>query len=362
VAARAAIALTIVLAACSSGHSTRTADAPTTTAAASATTPSSPPTTKPVTTTTVKRARPVVFAFGGDVHFEGVLRNLLAANPSTVLAPIAPELQSADIAMVNLETAVTERGVPQPKQFNFRAPPSAFTALAAGGVDVTTMANNHGMDYGTVGLNDSLDAIRVTRFPVVGIGADAAHAYAPYRRVVRGQRIAIIGATQVIDDALIPTWTASDMHGGLASAKDVDRLVAAVRKARPSSDTVVVFLHWGREGATCPTTIQRELALQLVDAGADIIVGSHAHRLLGAGRLGNAFVDYGLGNFAFYAQGGPGAQTGVLLITATGRHINSYEWRPAVISGGVPRPLSGAAADAARAEWQGRRSCTDLAP
>ncbi len=179
---------------------------------------------------------------------------------------------------------------------------------------------------------------------------------------MHGQRIAIIGATQVIDDVLIPTWTATDTHAGLASAKEVDRLAAAVLKARANSDTVVVFLHWGQEGTTCPTSIQTELAHRLVDAGADIIVGSHAHRLLGAGRLGNAFVDYGLGNFAFYAQGGPGAETGVLLVTVTGRHVDRYEWRPAVISGGVPRPLSGAAALTAVAQWQGKRSCTDLAP
>jgi poly-gamma-glutamate synthesis protein (capsule biosynthesis protein) len=364
VAARAGLALAVLLAfvpaACSSGPSARRADSPSTTSVASA--PTSSSTTRPVTTTTVKPDRPVVLAFGGDVHFEGVLRNLLAADPATVLAPIAPVLESADIAMVNLETAITERGVPQPKQYTFRAPPSAFTALAAGGVDVTTMANNHGFDFGPVGLDDSLDAIRVTRFPVVGIGSDAAHAYAPFRRTVHGERIAIIGATQVIDDALIPTWTASDTHGGLASAKDVDRLVAEVRKARVDSDTVVVFLHWGQEGMTCPTPTQTELAHRLVDAGADIIVGSHAHRLLGAGRLGTAFVDYGLGNFAFYTQGGPGAETGVLFVTVTGRHIDGYAWRPAVINGGVPRPLTGTAGDAARARWQSRRSCTDLAP
>ncbi len=315
-----------------------------------------------MTTTTVKPDRPVVLAFGGDVHFEGVLRSLLAADPATVLAPIAPVLEPADIAMVNLETAITERGAPQPKQYTFRAPPSAFTALAAGGVDVATMANNHGVDFGPVGLLDSLDAIRASRFPVVGIGADAAHAYAPFRRTVHGERIAIIGATQVIDDTLIPTWSASETRGGLASAKDVDRLVAAVRKARADSDTVVVFLHWGQEGTTCPTSTQTQLARQLVGAGADVIVGSHAHRLLGAGRLGTAFVDYGLGNFAFYAQGGPAADTGVLFVTVTGRHIDRFDWRPAVISGGVPRPLSGSAAASALAQWQGRRSCTDLTP
>ena len=84
--------------------------------------------------------------------------------------------------------------------------------------------------------------------------------------------------------------------------KNVDVLVAAVRAARLVSDTVVVYLHWGIEGHTCPSSDQRALAQALVLAGADVVVGSHAHRLLGGGRLGSAFVDYGLGNFAFYAR------------------------------------------------------------
>ena len=100
-----------------------------------------------------------------------------------------------------------------------------------------------------------------------------------------------------------------------------------------------MFLHWGIETQTCPSPDQQQLARTLVDAGADIVVGGHAHRLQGGGRLDAAFVGYGLGNFAFYARGGPGAQTGVVLVTATGRDIDAYEFVPAVISNGVPQPL-----------------------
>ena len=63
----------------------------------------------------------------------------------------------------------------------FRAPPSAFSALAAGGVDVASMANNHGMDYGESGLRDSLAAARRHRFPVIGIGLNDTQAYRPFR-------------------------------------------------------------------------------------------------------------------------------------------------------------------------------------
>ena len=217
-----------------------------------------PSTTLPpsTTTTTIGRrgsGQPVTLAFAGDVHFEGVLDDKLAADPSGVLAPVAPILSAADLAVVNLETAITERGEPAPKEFTFRAPPSALTALASAGVDAASMANNHGLDYGPVGLEDSLAAEAASGFPVIGIGRNATEAYAPYTATVKGQRIAVIGATQVLDDVLIAAWTATDTQAGLASAKEVERLVAAVTAARPTTDTLVVFLHWGIERQTCPS-------------------------------------------------------------------------------------------------------------
>ena len=352
-----------VLGACSGGES---ADgSATTTPTAKATTTAAPSTTLAPTTTTIGRrgsGEPVTFAFGGDTHFEGELESQLASNPSGMLSPIAPLLSAADLAVVNLETAITERGEPAPKEFTFRAPPSALTAVAWAGVDVVTMANNHGMDYGEVGLEDSLTATRLSGFPIVGIGNNAGEAYAPYRTTIKGQRIAVFGATQVLDDNLITAWTATDEQPGLASAKEVERLTASVATARADSDTIVVFLHWGVETQTCPTTTQQDLARQLVDAGADIVVGGHAHRLQGAGRMDNALIAYGLGNFVFYAKPGDGAKSGVLTVTATGRDIDSYQWHPATIRNGVPRPLEGDAEAAAVAEWDGLRGCTGLAP
>ena len=176
---------------------------------------------------------------------------------------------------------------------------------------------------------------------MIGAGKTEASAYAPFRTTVNGQRIAIIGATQVLDDELIGAWTARGGQPGLASAKRVDRLVREVKTARETSDTVVVFLHWGKELVECPTTDQRTLASRLVAAGADVIVGSHAHLLLGAGTLKRALVAYGLGNFVFYASKELTVRSGVLEVTITGRDVDAYRWRPARISGGLPRPLAG---------------------
>jgi poly-gamma-glutamate synthesis protein (capsule biosynthesis protein) len=304
----------------------------------------------------------VTFAFAGDVHFESPIRERLAASPASVLAPISPLLADADLAMVNLETAVTERGTPAAKAFVFRAPASAFAALRSGGVDVVSVANNHGMDYGRVGLRDTLAAGRRAGMPVVGAGYDDAQAYAPYRKTVNGQRIAIIGATQVLDDNLIEAWTAGRGKMGLASAKDEPRLLRAVREARRTSDTVVVFLHWGLELSGCPLAAQTSLARKLERAGADVVVGSHAHVLVGGGMLRRALVSYGLGNFVFYAGREATTQSGVLRVTVTGRRIDSYRWRPARISGGIPHPLSGSERARAVADWRALRSCTNLRP
>jgi poly-gamma-glutamate synthesis protein (capsule biosynthesis protein) len=306
--------------------------------------------------------RAVVLAFAGDVHFEGAVRSTLESRSRTVLGAIAPVLERADVAVVNLETAVTTRGSPQQKQYVFRAPPSAFAALATGGVDVATMANNHGMDYGVTGLRDSIAAARKAGFPVIGIGLDDTQAYRPYRATIRGRRIAILAATQVLDDNLISSWTAGPRKPGLASAKTVPRLLEAVRQARETSDTVAVFVHWGVELASCPTAAQRRLARQLIAAGADILVGSHAHRLLGAGRSGAAFVDYGLGNFAWYSTGGVTTETGVVLVTVTGRHVDGYRFVPARIVGGSPRALTGEDRAQAIRAWRSLRSCTGLRP
>jgi poly-gamma-glutamate capsule biosynthesis protein CapA/YwtB (metallophosphatase superfamily) len=304
--------------------------------------------------------KPVVLAFGGDVHFEGVLASKLAANASGLLDPIQPVLRQADLAVVNLETAVTTGGSPTPKAFVFRTPAAAFAALRGGGVDVASMANNHGLDYGVAGLRDSLAAAKRYRFPIVGIGLNAKQAYRPFRRTINGQRIAVIGATQVLDDELVSAWTAGPGKPGLASAKDVPRLLQEVRAARKTSDTVVVFLHWGIELEQCPSSDQRALARELVAAGADVVVGGHAHRVQGAGLIGSALVGYGLGNFVWYGTSELSTQTGVLLVTVDGRKVVGYRWVPARIVDGVPRPLTGSERRRELDSWHGLRSCTGL--
>jgi Bacterial capsule synthesis protein PGA_cap len=308
----------------------------------------------------------VTLAFGGDVNFPSgsTLGDRLADDPATALGTgVTSLLSGVNLSMVNLETALTNGTCPdpQPKTFDFDAPTSAITALQSAGVSLVTEANNHGEDCGEPGLQMALAARAQSKYTILGIGQNAAQAFTPYQVTIDGERIGIIAATQVIDDDLQTAWTATATQPGLASAYDVSDLVSTVEEARKVDDTVVVFLHWGVELDACPDPLQEPLANLLVQAGADIVIGSHAHVLLGGGYLGSAYVDYGLGNFAFYNAPPPTDESGSLVITVTGRHIDGVIWRPALIEDELPVPLTGAAATSALQSWANDRSCTDLA-
>lgn len=303
----------------------------------------------------------VTLAFAGDASFEG-LEAGLASDPRGLLSAIAPVLGAADVSMVNLEAALGTGGRREAKTFAFQVPEAALTALGAAGTDVVSMANNHGMDYGRSGLESSLQVRARSEVAVIGIGSDAEDAYRPYVTEVRGQRIGIIAANDVFDSNLVGSWTATDEQGGIASAEEAhqDRLAAEVAELRPQVDTLAVYLHYGTEKETCPNARQRELVDLLVDAGADIVVGSHAHRLQGLGYHGDRFVAYGLSNFVFRSPSDAGRASGVLTVTATGRRIDGYEWSPARITASVPAPLTGDAAQAARVQMDELRACADL--
>ena len=233
-------------------------------------------------------------------------------------------------------------------------------ALKAAGVDVVNMANNHALDYGPIGMEDTFDAIAASELSVVGIGHNASEAYRPYRTVINGQRIAIFGAVDWLEPALVSRWTATDTQPGLAFSIDRTRLVSAVAAVRPEVDTLVTFLHWGTEETHCASPEQQSLAQSLLGAGADIVVGSHAHRVFGAGHAGSSLVGYGLGNFVYWREDGESGRSGVLLVTATGRHIEAYSWVPARITHGIPVPETSGTAAEDIAEWARRRACSGL--
>lgn len=339
-------------------------------ATSSATAPAGPGSTRPPDPP--PRPRPLTIAVAGDVHFEGVLRERLS-RPATALAPVTGALAAADLAVVNLETSVGRGGRPVPgKRYTFQDPPTVFAALAAAGIDVATMANNHALDFGRdplAGMFAAADRARraVPPLDIVGIGRDVAEAFRPAFTDVDGTVVATLGASVADQDPTADPsgqGAATVVSPGTADALDPARLLAAVRRADRTADVVVAYLHWGVQGQPCPSDDQRTLAAGLVRAGADVVVGSHAHLVQGDGRLGPGYVAYGLGNYAWYTQDGATARTGVLTLTVRppadgGRaRVTRARWTPARIgSDGLPTPVRGAAARRFHEDQRTLRAC-----
>ncbi|MFF2042573.1 CapA family protein [Kitasatospora sp. NPDC058170] len=308
----------------------------------------------------------ITVAFAGDVHFEGRTESRLAVKaPEQPLGPISKTLSDADLAVLNLETAITDRGAPEPKTYTFRTSPKALTALRDSGVDVVSMANNHAVDFGADGLADSLAAKDASPIPIVGFGHNAKEAYAPYVTTVRGVKVAVVAASQV-EDLTNQKWRAGATKPGIASALDAAALVKAVEAAKQQAPVVLVYLHWGDEGKACPTSAQTAIAKKLAGVGATAVVGTHAHTMLGSGMLGNTYIGYGFGNFLWYGTSNYAFsnETGVTTLTlnAAGK-VTGETFAPATVDGqGVPVPQTGAAAEAALKRRDGLRGCTGLAP
>jgi len=308
----------------------------------------------------------VTLAFAGDIHFEGRVAALLNRRGAT-LGPMSSALRSADVAVVNLESALTSGGSPASKELEdpsrrywFRSPPSALALLDRSGVDVVSLANNHGADYGAAGLRDTLRLARSSPVAMIGVGQDPEQAFRPYETSINGVDVAVLAADASPLESNASIWDVGPDGPGLA--RDQTRLLAAVRAANAYSDVVAVYLHWGAENQRCPTAGQRKLAQKLADAGADVVVGTHAHVLLGAGMLDDTYVSYGIGNFLWY-HGSPPA-TGVLRLQIVDGKVVRDDWVPGEIrpSGGPPRPLTGSARGAAIGEWRNLRGCAYLAP
>lgn len=296
---------------------------------------------------------PITIAFVGDVTADGALLDRLAADPAGFVGPMAGTLRDADLVVANLDAPISSAPDPDAGA----APPGVLVALASAGVDVVSLANDRSLALGPAGPEEALASGAVA---LVGLGSDEAAAYRPFVREVGGHTVALVAATQVLEPERIATDTAGPGQPGVASAKRVDRLVAEAQSARAAADTVVVYVHWGTTGETCPTPSQQELAVALVAAGADVVAGPGAGRLQGAGRSGRAAVAYGLGGFLADSTDGP--ESGVLLVQIDGREVLDIGWVPARRVDGVPEPLAGADADAAVAGWDALRDCTDLTP
>ncbi|CAN5458387.1 hypothetical protein BH23ACT9_BH23ACT9_23660 [soil metagenome] len=282
-------------------------------------------------------APPITIAFAGDIHGEPPIDQLLRRGDNP-LEGVADLLGDADLAVVNLETAVGTLGRPADKTYTFQADPALATALADAGVDVVTLANNHALDYGIEAADETRAVVEGEGMAVVGYGRDAEDAYAAHVVDIGGRTVAVVGLSRVLP---VIDWAAEANRPGMASAYDTGAAVEAVRAASALADHVVVTIHWGQERWVCPNADQVSLARALSNAGADVIAGHHPHVLQGLVTFQDTLIAYSVGNFVFYARTPATRQSGVLTVTLGGGGVEDHLWSPAVIDGqGRPQPVA----------------------
>jgi poly-gamma-glutamate synthesis protein (capsule biosynthesis protein) len=255
-------------------------------------------------------------------------------------------LRRADLVVGNLESVITTRGTRTPKRYTFRAPARGAWALRDGGFDLVGVANNHALDFGRVGLRDTLANLRRVGVRPMGAGADRASARAPVIVSRNGLRIAFLDRADAgMDSNEWPHlhWEATRRTSGLAYARPRE-LRADVRAARTLADVVGVMLHSGREYARSPTPSQRRVVQAALEGGAAVVVSAHPHVLQRGRRMGSRVVAWSLGNFVFdgFATVPGGRDSVILDVTLGPDGVTSARWHPVVVRGGFPRPASGA--------------------
>jgi hypothetical protein len=254
-------------------------------------------------------------------------------------------LDRADLLIGNLECVISRRGTRQGKLYTFRARPRAVGALRKAGFDLVGLANNHALDYGRVGLRDTIRYVRDAGIRTMGAGADARAARAPRIVERNGLRIAFLDRADAhLDSYEWPglDWEATASRSGLAYARP-RQLKADVKAARKHADIVVVMLHSGREYANGPTRHQRRVIEAAVAGGAALVVSAHPHVLQRGQRDGTSYIAWSLGNFLFDGfETVPGARDSAILdVTLTRDGVQGVRWHPVLVRGGFPRPAHG---------------------
>jgi poly-gamma-glutamate capsule biosynthesis protein CapA/YwtB (metallophosphatase superfamily) len=275
----------------------------------------------------------------GDIMLNRSLGyNLVRGDRLYPFTGVVAALQAADITVGNLECALGDIGEPAPKAYPFRAPPEAAESLALAGFDILSLANNHAMDYGPEALLQGIGLLEAQNIATIGAGANSQAARAPHIMTVHGIRLAFLGYVNVpVEWRGFDTrvWEATAGSPGLAWG-DPEIIAADVAAIRPDVDLVIVILHSGYEYIAEPSPDQVAAARAAVAAGADLVIGHHAHILQGIEFYQGKVIAYGLGNFAFDIDGDP--ETALLNVWLDRQGVRQIEIVPAIVRfGGQPR-------------------------
>jgi poly-gamma-glutamate synthesis protein (capsule biosynthesis protein) len=276
------------------------------------------------------------FAFVGDILLAGQAGRIMQAtgNLNYPFEKVASVLSKADITFGNLECALTgnevTRNVHQGanKWFCFKTPPKMGKSLVFAGFDIVSLANNHSMNGGEKGMIETIETLNKSGIKYVGGGRNYEEAHALKIIEAKGLKIGFLAYAAIGGPA------ATKNRPGIAWPNNIYNEVSA---AKSKVDILIVSLHWGIEGTNQPTEEQRKFAKKLIDAGADIIIGHHPHRLQPVEIYKGKIIAYSLGNFVFDNPRPASCQTVILWVEVDGQKNITYKKIPCYIKNAQPQ-------------------------
>lgn len=295
----------------------------------------------------------ITIRFAGDILFDpayAVMASLLQRGGTNGIPDIAHGfdetmlhlMRDADIFMVNNEFPYSKRGEPLPeKQFTFRADPKYAALLNAMGADIVSLANNHVNDYGRNAMLDTFDTIDAAGIARVGAGRNIGEASAAVYFTNGDVKIGFLSATQIERMGNPDTVGATEDSPGVFRCMNSARLLEKIRETREACDFVIVYVHWGTEGTDQTDGWQEKQAVEIADAGADLIIGDHPHVLQRIGLSGRVPVVYSLGNYLFNSKTLDTCLVEAVLDAQTAE-LKTLKFIPAVQSGCRTKAADGA--------------------
>lgn len=253
---------------------------------------------------------------------------------------------NADIVIGNLEGPLTDNETPEAsdKQYLFRSPPQAVApALQRAGFNVMNLANNHILDYGVSGMNDTIHSLAQVGISSIGAGQNLHEARAG--RIIRTAHgdVALLGYSLTFPESF---W-ATDTQPGTAFGHR-KQIIKDIQRIGQQADYIVVSFHWGREKTETLRPYQPVLARAAIDAGADLVLGHHPHILQAIETYKQGLIIYSLGNYAFGSYSRHARTSVVARINLHQGDFHSAELTPInVLNTQVvfqPTPLNGEAA------------------
>ncbi len=243
---------------------------------------------------------------------------------------LRPLLTGADLTIGTLDSTLGQSSSPIGcvETLNLAGPPAFAGALRRAGFDVIAHAANHSKDCGDAACGDAsmfetIWNLRSAGIEAVGSGGDVAAARAPVVVERNGVRFAFLAY-----DDIGPWYHATESTAGTAPL-DLTTVAEDIVAARAIADVVVVVPHWGIEYTADPSERQREAARIMAEAGADLVIGNHAHWVQAHERIGGMFVAYALGNFVFDQDWSLETQQGAMLeVTFTGTRVTATRYMP----------------------------------